>query len=104
MEVKIFWSDAALAQLEDIYDFYKIKASPSVARKLVKSLIQKSIVLEFEPMVGMKEPLLSEKSNEYRYLIEKNYKIIYRIDVNQIKIVSVFDCRRNPLNINRIID
>jgi len=33
MEVKILWSDTALSQLEDFYDYYKIKASPTLARK-----------------------------------------------------------------------
>ena len=31
MEVKIFWSDSALSQLEDIYDYYKVKASITIA-------------------------------------------------------------------------
>jgi plasmid stabilization system protein ParE len=35
MEIKILWSDSALAQLEEIFDYHKTKASSAVARNLV---------------------------------------------------------------------
>ena len=34
MEIKVFWSDTALSQLEDIYNYYKAKATITIARKL----------------------------------------------------------------------
>lgn len=104
MEVKIFWSDTALSQLEDIYDYYKVKASIAIARKLVKSIIEKTIILELNPLIGEKELLLAERPFEYRFLIEKNYKIIYRFNDKQVKIVSVFDCRQNPEKIGKLIE
>ncbi len=104
MEVKIFWSDIALSQLEDIYDYYKAKASITIARKLVKSLIEKTTILELNPLIGEKESLLSDRTYEYRFLVENNYKIIYRFNNKHIKIISVFDCRQNPEKIGKIID
>ena len=104
MEVKVLWSDTALSQLEDIYDFYKIKASHSIAKKLVKSIIEETIILESNPKLGVKEPLLFEKPFEYRFLVKKNYKIIYRFNENLVRIISVFDCRQNPTNMEQIVD
>lgn len=104
MEVKIFWSDTALSQLEDIYDYYKVKASIAIARKLVKSIIEKTIILELNPLIGEKESLLAERTFEYRFLVEKNYKIIYRFNDKQVKIISVFDCRQNSEKIGKLID
>ena len=72
MEVKILWTDFALSQLEDIYDFYKYKANPRTAKKIVKSIIS----LESNPLIGVKEPLLSTRQFEYRFIVKKNYKII----------------------------
>jgi len=104
MEVKILWTDFALSQLEDIYDFYKYKASPRTAKKIVKSLIEESISLESNPLIGVKEPLLSARQFEYRFIVKKNYKIIYRFVENLITVVSVFDCRQNPKKIESIKD
>ncbi|HAM97068.1 MAG TPA: hypothetical protein DCQ26_00500 [Marinilabiliales bacterium] len=55
MEVRILWTDFALSQLEDIYDFYKYKASPRIAKKLVKSVVEESITLESNPLIGINE-------------------------------------------------
>lgn len=102
MEVKVLWSDSALSQLEEIYDYYKTEASPRIAKNLIKSLVTETLLLESNPFLGTKEPLLSERPFEYRYLVKKNYKIIYRFNDNLIRIISVFDCRQNPARIGNI--
>lgn len=99
MEIKILWSDTALSQLEDIFDYHKTNASHTIAKRLVRSIIEKSIILDSTPLLGAKEPLLSDRLFEYRFLVEKNYKIIYRFNDNLVRIVSVFDCRQNPIKI-----
>jgi toxin ParE1/3/4 len=104
MEIKILWSDIALAQLEDIFDYHKIIASQAVARKLVKSIVQKTLILQTTPSIGVKEPLLSDRPVEYRFLVEKNYKIIYRFNDNLIRINMIFDCRQNPSKLELIKD
>jgi len=88
--------------LEDIFNYYKNKASKRVARKLVKQIIDRTIQLEQNPKSGPKEPLLSDRKFEYRYLVEGNYKIIYWIEDNYIKIATVFDCRQNPIKMKDI--
>lgn len=104
MEVKVLWTDSALSQLEDIYDYYKLNASTRIAKKLVKTLVEETIVLESNPLIGVKEPLLSEKHYEYRFLVKNNYKIIYRFNENLIRIISVFDCRQNPKKLEKITE
>ena len=104
MEIKILWSDSALAQLEEIFDYHKTKASSAIARNLVRSIIQKALILESNPFVGVKEPLLSDRPYEYRYLVEKNYKIIYRFNDNLVRINTVFDCRQNPIKLEGLKD
>lgn len=99
MGMKILWSDSALADLEEIYDYYQSKASYIVAKSLVKAIIQKTLILESNPFVGIKESLLSDRPDEYRYLIYKNYKIIYRCNDNRIIIITVFDSRQDPIKI-----
>jgi len=104
MGIKILWSDYALAKLEEIFDYYQTKASSIVARNLVKAIIQKTLILESNPFVGVKESLLSDRPDEYRYLVYKNYKIIYRCKNNLIVIIRVFDSRQNPNKIKGLKD
>jgi plasmid stabilization system protein ParE len=58
MEVKVLWTDTSLAQLQEIFDFYKHRAISAVARKIIKQLVDKSLFLESNPFLGAREPLL----------------------------------------------
>lgn len=102
MEVKVLWSDTSLFQLQEVFDYYSYKAGPAVAGKIVKRIIKKSVLLESNPLIGTKEPLLVDRPFEYRFIIENKYKIIYRFNDNIVRIVSVFDCRQNPQKLGRI--
>lgn len=102
MEVKVLWSDTSLAQLQEIFEYYKLRVSTNVARNIIKGIVKKSIQLKSNPYIGVKEPLLGNRLFEYRLLLEKNYKIIYRINDNIASVVSVFDCRQNPQMIEKI--
>jgi plasmid stabilization system protein ParE len=106
MEVvfRILWTDYAITQLKSIFDYHLIKASPSVAHKLVQKIIDASILLENNPQSGRKEDLLADRDQEFRFLVVKNYKIIYWIDseFKVINISAVFDTRQNPTKISKI--
>ena len=53
--------------------------------------------------MGQEEELLKQREIHYRYLIFKNYKLIYSVDTENgfIKIADVFDTRQNPPKIKR---
>ena len=102
MEIKVFWTETALNNLEDIFEYYKYKASVRVAMKLVKGLVKSTLKLQESPQIGRKEELLSDRKFEYRFLVVGNYKIIYWIENNYIKIATVFDCRQNPEKIKKL--
>jgi len=102
--MKLFWTDNALNQLEDIFDYYKLATSLSTARKIVTSLVDKTVLLETTPRIGPREELLKDRKKKYRYLVEGNYKIIYWIEdtKKQINIAAIFDCRQNPTKMKEI--
>lgn len=103
MTLKIIWSDFAETQLDEIYEYYKKKASPSVAKKLLKGIINEPNKLIKAPQIGQEEELLKNRKTEYRYLVYKNYKLIYSVDTENgfIKIADVFDTRQNPPKLKR---
>lgn len=102
MEIKIDWSELALKQLNDIYDYYSLVASHRIARKIVSKIIGRVEILYHNPFSGPKEDLLGEMPEDFRYLVESNYKIIYWKENEVITIASVFDCRQNPEKIKKI--
>lgn len=101
MAVKIFWTDFAKEQLRNIFDYYKLKASSRIAKNLVTGIVEKTNILDFQKEIGQKEELLLSRKENFRYLIYKNYKIIYWFneDKNRIEISDVFDVRQNPVKI-----
>ena len=101
MGIIIFWTDTARNQLRNIFDYYKHKASVSVARKIVKSLVDKTIILQTHPKIGPVETLLNHRDHEYRFLVKGHYKIIYRIHGDTIKVAAIFDCRQHPDKIRK---
>lgn len=98
MGLTVYWTQFAENKLEDIFEYYKFKAGIRVAQTLVNGIIDISLSLEFNASGGQKEELLSERKQDFRYLVFKNYKIIYWIDeFKQIVFISnVFDTRQNP--------
>lgn len=102
MEIKVFWTQTALNNLEDIFEYHKFKASIDIARKLVKKIVDSTILLQNSPKIGRIEELLRHRKFEYRFIIVGNYKIIYWIEDNYIKIAAVFDTRQNPEKIKKI--
>jgi len=105
MEVvfRVLWTDSAIYQLKDIFDYHLIKASPNIAQRLVQKIIDATIILENNPKSGRKEDLLKSRPLEFRFVIVKNYKIIYWIDYEFriVNISMVFDTRKNPELINK---
>ena len=102
MDLRVYWTDTARSHLKNIFEFYKTKAGLEIAKKIIFGIINKSIILEINPFIGQKEENLHNRKNEYRYLVEGNYKIIYWKDNNYMKIAEVFDCRQNPDKIKTI--
>ncbi len=64
----------------------------------MNGIVNTTITLGENPQMGQAESLLSDRSEEFRYLVHKHYKVIYWINKEslRIEIANVFDCRQNP--------
>ena len=99
MELKIYWTDFAKNELQKIYTYYKDIANIKTAKKITIKITSKVEILIKQPNVGQFEQLLSNHKENFRYLVsEKNFKIIYWVNIEKgrIEIVDVFDTRQNP--------
>jgi len=98
LELELYWTAFAKNELQDIFDYYKEKASPTFARKLISGIVHETARLKTKSYIGQIEQLLVEQGQAFRYLVYKNYKVIYWINENKsrIEITDVFDTRQNP--------
>ena len=105
MELILFWTDFSQKELEKIYEYYREKAGVRVAKNLVNGIYNEVLKLKIQPRIGQEEEFLKNRKQEFRYLVYKNYKVIYWIneEENRIEINDVFDTRQNPLKIKRTI-
>jgi plasmid stabilization system protein ParE len=103
MGLTINWTDFAENELKEIFEYYKEVASITVARKLVSGIVKETLKLKKIPTICQEEELLNNDPREFRYLVYKNYKIIYLIDfeINSIEVYDVFDTRQNPIKMKR---
>ncbi|HEX9825482.1 MAG TPA: type II toxin-antitoxin system RelE/ParE family toxin [Flavobacteriaceae bacterium] len=101
MELEVYWLELAENKLEDIYIYYSFKASERVAKKLINGIVDSTIGIEKQPEIGQIEISLKHRKQEFRYLVFKNYKIVYWInyDFKRIEITNVFDTRQDPQKI-----
>lgn len=103
MELNIYWTEFAKKQLEEVFEYYKEEASLKVANKLIIGIIQKTINLKTNPEIGAVEEFLSERKEKFRFLVYKDYKVIYWINKseNRVEIADIFDTRQNPIKLKR---
>lgn len=80
MELTVVWTKYAQNKLQEIYEYYKFKASINIASKLVNSIVDKTIDLELNPKIGQIEEALNNRKKEFRYLVfkKKNY-LFYKL-------------------------
>lgn len=99
--MKVIWTDFAIKNLKDIFDYFAIKANKKVAHEIRHQILTSTRQLKENPESGSIELQLEQLKQPYRYLVCGNYKVIYRIYSNQIIIMDVFDTRQDPLKIKR---
>lgn len=98
--MKIIWSDFASSTLVEIYKYHKIYVSEQIARKIRNDIFLATKRLKKHPLSGQIENTLEQLQEGHRYLVEGNYKIIYKKVNEGILITDVFDTRQDPEKIN----
>ena len=98
---QIIWTNFAISELKNIFLYYRMVAGDKVAEKIRKSIFASTKPLIKQPLIGATEENLIELKQGHRYLVDGNYKIIYRQIDNDIFITDVFDCRQNPSKIKK---
>lgn len=85
---ELVWSDLAFQRLVDIRDALAEK-DPRAADTLLRALIARAEQLADFPALGRVVPELP--GSEFRELIEKQYRIVYRVRRNVVEVATVFE-------------
>ena len=89
--VKVVWTEIAIDDLKSIHDFIS-KDSKIYADRLIEKIIARVDQIENFPKAGRVVPEFD--SELLRELIEGNYRIIYKINQDEIGIVRVHHSAR----------
>jgi toxin ParE1/3/4 len=101
--MKVIWTDFASNSLFEIYQYYKEVANDHVAQKIKLGIFRATRQLIKHPLSGQIETNLQRLNEDHRYIIEGNYKIIYKRVKEGILITDVFDTRQDPIKIFKSI-
>ncbi len=93
--MNISWSSDAMDDLKAIYNYFKENTSTNSARKFRKKIFDRAGHLKSFPKLGKKSEA-DFVHQEIRYLIEGNYRIVYRLEEDLITIIAITDSRSNP--------
>ncbi|MCP4722034.1 MAG: type II toxin-antitoxin system RelE/ParE family toxin [Desulfobacteraceae bacterium] len=84
--MKIIWSPLAVDRASEIAE-YIAQDKPSAAKRWIDKVFTKVDQLKSSPQVGRIVPEISD--DQFREFIYGNYRIIYRIEVKQISILTI---------------
>ncbi len=86
----VIWTNEAFDDLLQIEDYLGYDKS----QKVIDKIIARARQLEDFPLSGKIQP--TQTRQEYRFLVEGLYKIIYSYRANKIYINTIFDTRQDP--------
>ena len=96
--MKLIYTDQSLESLHECMEFLlEDRGLPfKNVSQIISHLLDKSESLVSHPHLGQKEEYLEHLGKEHRRLVEGNFKILYRIENQQIYITDFFDTRQVP--------
>ena len=89
--VQLIWADRAIKDLNSIAE-YIASDSEQAAIFFVQELIKKADILASHP--GKGRPIPENIPGNYRQILYKSYRIIYKVDKERIIISSVYHQKR----------
>ncbi len=89
--MKVVWTPEAIKRLWEIEEFIA-RENPERAVEFITKLIEKVESVATFPEAGRMVPEFSLPN--IREILEKNYRIVYRIASNRIEILTVFEGHR----------
>ena len=91
-KLSISLAESALKDLQDILAYYTEQKTPETGRRLVAEILDDIQLLADQPDMGRKVPEFDQ--DILRELIRPPFRIVYRRDPQQIRVVRVWRSER----------
>jgi plasmid stabilization system protein ParE len=98
--MEVLWSEFAAETLREIHVFYKDAVGKSTADRIKSAIFLATKQLARYPESGQIEENLKILGEDHRYLIQGNYKIIYKPVKEGVLVTDIFDTRQDPKKMN----
>lgn len=96
MSFRVFLTDDAARDLEDLYDYLESHDAPAKADHVLAQIEKRFTSLSENPLRGTyPQELLALGLREYREIFFKPYRIIYRITAENVYVLLIADGRRD---------
>jgi len=95
---KLTWSDEALNGLKEIIEYLENKFPEKDVKKFAKKLDKQLDLIKKSPESN---PRSKYSDNIRRAVIAKLTSVYYKIDKDEIKLISIFDNRKDPKKLNQ---
>ncbi len=93
----MIWDDDASEKLVNALEYGRYTFGERIMKKFYTRILDYEKLLQSNPGMGKKEPLLEKEPEGYRSLVvHPNYKLVYYVDGDTIYIVDLWDTRREP--------
>jgi addiction module RelE/StbE family toxin len=90
--MKILWTREALRQLTEIEDFIAKDSAERAAQFVDEIAAHAESLLSGNPRIGRTVPEVSNP--DIREVLFKKYRIVYRVNKNNVEILTVFEGHR----------
>ena len=84
--MRVHWTQNAVEHLVNLYE-HIARNAPTYAKGMVDRITRRSEQIADQPLSGRKVP--EYQTDDIRELVEKPYRIIYRVKSEQIDVVAV---------------
>lgn len=83
-------------RLEEIHEHYSEKASPAKATEIVNQIIDRALSLDKLANRGRIDEDLRLLGKDHRYILERHYRIIYRVEDETVYVTDIFSNWQHP--------
>lgn len=91
------FTDRALRSLERSLELLADKYTQEQREAYAQKIFERTRLLIQFPRSGQREERLASLGQGHRRLIVDNFKVVYFIDGDVIRVTDIFDSRRNPV-------
>lgn len=99
MAREIIWTERAQKDRIAIFIYWNRRNKSTLYSKRLNELIKESLLLTSKhPLIGQ----LTDKEN-VRVKVLRNYLIFYETTVKKMVVLSIWDCRQNPEDLERVL-